>query len=270
MTQRPIIPDASFLTQLMLALLAGLFLVGCQGAENDFSGYPTSGGPTTGPAAVLAFEAFFRGELNPAAKGTPPKQHEPLWKTSFPDARPIPLSSRLAHITPLHQQLWRRKTVLEHFGKMRNDDQVAALVFIKSEYCHTNGSRPCGVTTSAFECQSTPLLKHFKIYGAWIAANPYHESDEWIDWESRVKHEYKFEQGSGPTIIVLVPGSGQVIRIRARDLELELPFLTEHDGRTPKLEEFLQQVLADIPKTASDSKSCSATKPGNRVLDTPL
>lgn len=42
------------------------------------------------------------------------------------------------------------------------------------------------MTTSVFEKQASPLLKKFRVYGAWIKLNPDQAGADWRQWEEKL------------------------------------------------------------------------------------
>ena len=116
------------------------------------------------------------------------------------------------------------------------------IVIVKTERCHQT-FRSCATATAALEKQSTALLKHFRIYGAWIETNPDHRGDIWKKWEQQVIHEYDFKLGPGPKICVFFPGLENRYEADGKRLDLYIHPFVKLNGKTPLLEEFLQKAL---------------------------
>jgi len=198
-----------------------------------------------GARQALAFEKERRGHLHPWLKEHPERDHR-LWEKAYPEAEPIPLTHDLKNIIPLTPKMWSKEHVWKHFHANKQEGQVAPLVFVKTEFCHKNGARPCSVTTAAFEKQSTPLMSHFKVYSAWVRGNPMQKGWSWKNWEKKVIREYEFKQGPGPRIAVLMPGGASSLKTTAASLDLVVPKFEEHEGKTPELEAFLKEALKRV------------------------
>ena len=195
---------------------------------------------STGPAAAIRFEREFRGEMT----GTFDQPH-------FPNGRPIPFD-QTTNITPLTKTLWSQIDVKADFSAYRNNLQAkdpkaaeqlkGALVIVKTERCHQT-FRSCATATAALEKQSTVLLKHFRIYGAWIETNPAHRGSDWKKWEQQVIREYDFKLGPGPKICIVFPGREIRFEADGKKLDLYLDPFEKLNGFTPLLETFLQRAL---------------------------
>ena len=203
----------------------------------------TETGKNTSPAAALRYERKHRGQM----KGTVPNQY-------FPNAKPIPFK-QTRNIKPVTQIMWSQKHVeadfVAHRDHLRNKNPKAAehlkgvLVIVKTEMCHQR-TRICATTTAALEKGSTDLLRHFRIYGAWIKANPDHRGPAWKAWEKRVIRAYDFKQGPSAKIVVFFPGRDKRYEIDAQKLKLYTgPFEQTH-GKAPLLDKFLRDALEDV------------------------
>ena len=195
-----------------------------------------------GPAAALCLEREYRGEMQGS-----------LEEMLFPDGKPIPFN-KMTNIKPLTQRLWSRADVEADFVRYREDlrksNSRAArqlkgmLVVVKTERCYQL-FRSCATATAALEKQSTALLKHFRIYGAWIETNPEHRGSTWKEWELKVIREYDFKLGPGPKICVFFPGRERIYEADAKKLDLYFEPFERSQGKTALLEEFLQNALED-------------------------
>lgn len=192
-----------------------------------------------GPNAALAFEKSFRDP-----------DDDDGW-------RPIPLN-QCENITALTKELWTKKQVLADFNRHRSEDQVGAIVIVKTEYC-CEGSRLCAVTTACMEKKSTPLVGRFRVYAAWINNDPDRSEEEWSQWDEDVINEYEFIQGPGARLVVMVPNSGSKIyqwQTTASELDLNEWTFAEREGETPELESFLQTAVKfTAESTAGDDPS---------------
>lgn len=205
--------------------------------------------PREGPEAVLEFERMFRGKANPDYKGCCHKDHgkghaprRDKKDEKYPEAKPIPLEG-LKNIAPLSAELWRPADVLKDFEKTRGEGQEAVLVIVKTEFCHANEHRVCAAATAALEKLSTPVLKNFKVYGAWIKGGPNSRDPRQRDFDENVALAYRFEQGPGAKLVVLVPGVDRPFDASASELGLTVDDLEKNKGRTPRLERFLTDAL---------------------------
>lgn len=186
-----------------------------------------------GPQAALRMERSKRGPVDRNTRNP---------DRVYPHATGIPFQG-LKHIIPMKRGLWAPNQLARDFLSHKEEGQVGILVVVKTEFCRKNPWRPCSATTAALECASTPLLRRFRIYGAWVQEdNPHPQGSR--AWESRVMRAYGFEQGPGARIAAIIPGHGIVAATNAEELELFATNLEEKGGETPKLEEFLGQVLA--------------------------
>ncbi len=239
----PLLFVATSLTRAGLAHAEGGALDQLKGASPAPVAAPTAPAlpASEGPAAALSFEQSCRGPMVPS--------EGPYG--IFPKAKPMALES-LSHIFPLTESMWTRTDVLNDFRKNKSPEQIGAVVIVKTELCCNNCFRPCAVTTAAFEKFSTPLIKKFRVYAAWIKNNPARPEDK-TGWEAKVEAEYKFEQGPGARIVAIVPdGQGRVhvIGAGAADIGLDLEHFELEQGRTPGLEEFLRTAI-DSAKSAA-------------------
>lgn len=208
--------------------------------------YLVAGSSSTGPAAALLLERGYRGKL----QGT-------LDEPYFPSGRPIPFKE-MKNIKPLTRTLWSRPDVEADFvayrESLRGEDPKAAgqlkgiMVIVKTERCQQR-FRSCATATAALEKQSSSLLKHFRIYGAWIESNPDHRGSDWKEWEQQVIHEYDFKLGPGPKIWIFFPGQEKKYEADAKQLDLYLDPFEKRKGKTPMLEQFLVETLADAGVT---------------------
>jgi len=195
---------------------------------------------STGPAAAIRFEREYRGDM----RGT---FEEPY----FPSGRPIPFKET-TNIKPLTRNLWSQADVKVDFvayrDTLRSTDPKSAqqlkgaIVIVKTERCH-QVFRACATATAALEKHSTALLKHFRIYGAWIEINPDHRRSAWKEWEQQVIREYDFKLGPGPKICVLFPGIEKRYEADAKKLDLYIDPFERLNGKTPLLERFLKRAL---------------------------
>jgi hypothetical protein len=185
-----------------------------------------------GSSAALEFEKSFR-DLENAKK-----------------SRPIQLQ-QCENITELTKELWSKEHVLADFRKNRTQDQVGVIVFLKTEYC-CKGSRLCAVTTACMEKKSTPLVGRFRVYAGWIKNNLDHPAEEWGQWDKDVIKEYRFVQGPGARIFVMLPlEDGEIHESLSNATKLGFGKTTfeKHEGETPKLERWLQDALKHLPTT---------------------
>lgn len=198
---------------------------------------------STGPSAAIRFERMYRGTM-----------HGTFEEPNFPNGRPIPFRET-STIKSLTQELWSQTQIESDFvayrETLRMENPQAAqqlkgiLVIVKTERCHQT-FRSCATATAALEKQSTALLKHFRIYGAWIETNPDHRGDIWKKWEQLVIREYGFKLGPGPKICVFFPGLKNRYEADGKRLDLYIHPFEKLNGKTPLLEEFLQSVLKNI------------------------
>lgn len=126
--------------------------------------------------------------------------------------------------------------------------------------CHQR-TQTCATTNPALEKRSTDLLRHFRIYGAWIKANPDHRGSAWQTGERLVIQEYDFKQGPGAKIAVFSPGQADRYEIDAQTLKLYTGPFEQMNGEAPLLEKFLQDVLEDV----SNHQRPSAAEPQSLV-----
>ncbi len=184
-----------------------------------------------GPAAALAFERGYRG----AQIGG-----------YYPDAKPIPFKDT-KNIVPMNESLWSTVDLMADFRKNKTAEQKAILVVVKTEFCCTNTYRPCAVTTAALEKRSTPELKKFRIYGAWVK-NP--KADQSVAaktgkaaWDAKVIKEYGFQQGPGATLVFIHPTSATHVRTDAGLLKLDMSDFEANKGAAPLLAAKIAEVL---------------------------
>lgn len=196
-----------------------------------------------GPQAALEFERKYRGPKE--KKGGEGFAEEGL----YPDAKPIPYTDT-KNITPMTETLWSPAQLIADFKKNKKDGQAAIAVIVKTEFCCTNKFRPCAVTTAAFEKFSTPVIKKFKVYGAWVRnekALPKGADAKTIAakeaWDERVMTTYGFQQGPGATIVLIDPDTGRGLRTDAVQQQLYMEPFEKNQGATPVLEETLQKAL---------------------------
>ncbi|MBC8352044.1 MAG: hypothetical protein H8E66_08640 [Planctomycetes bacterium] len=185
-----------------------------------------------GPSAAFAFEKSFRDP--------------DLYRNS----KPVRLD-QCENITALTTDLWSKKDVLTDFKQYRTEDQVGAIVIVKTEYC-CDGSRLCAVTTACMEKKSTPLVGRFRVYAGWIKNNP---DRAWSQWDDNVIREYEFIQGPGARVVVMVPtwdGKMYQWHSTATRLDLSASDFDRHQGETPKLEAFLEEAVKYAPTTKPD------------------
>lgn len=216
-------------------------------------GEPVPVEASDGAEAALRFERMFRGKRNPDYKGCCHKDHghgqgagkEPP-VPAYLDAKPIPLEG-LKNVTPMSPKLWKPADLLKDFEAGRGDGQEAVLVMVKTEFCHANEYRLCAVATAALEKVSTPEIRKFKVYGAWIRGKPraggWGGGREERDFDEEVALAYRFEQGPGAKLVVLYPGVDRPFEASAADLGLTVAELEKNKGETPRLERFLKEAL---------------------------
>jgi hypothetical protein len=180
-----------------------------------------------GPTAALAFEKSFREKDG---------------------GKPVPLAE-CQNIHELTEEFWSKKHVLTDFKQFRTQEQVGAIVIVKTEFC-CDGSRLCAVTTACMEKKSTPLVGRFRVYAAWIKNSPEHQGSSRSEWDQMVIDEYDFVQGPGARIVVMVPtfdGNMYQWFSSASDLGLSQSDFESHQGRTPELERFLAEAMKYAP-----------------------
>ena len=201
-------------------------------AQEATDGEPT-GERLEGPRAAYEFEREFRDLYD------------------YSQSKPVDLD-RCENITELTTEFWTKKHVLSDFKKHRREDQVGVIVIVKTENC-CDGSRLCAVTTASMEKKSTPLVRRFRVYAAWIRSNPDHPYDEWNQWEEDVVREYDFIQGPGARVAVMVPTwDGKMFQWQSTATELDLSgwMFDNQQGETPKLEAFLEEAIRYAPEKA--------------------
>lgn len=166
-------------------------------------------GEEEGPAAALAYELQFRGELC-----------VPGVMNCYPDAHSIPFADT-KHIRPMSSSLWRPAELVADFQRRMHAlapeaRQKGIIVVLKTERCATKEARLCSVTTAALEKRSTPLLAQFEIYGLQLKPRdndtppgslPIETGDD--AWKNEAVREYGFIQGPGATLIVIDPATGE-------------------------------------------------------------
>lgn len=192
--------------------------------------------PKEGPAAAWAFE----------------KSHRDPGGQSWKD---LPITfAETPHIIPLTDVMWSRKQVIADFKKHKTAGQVAIAVIVKTEYCCDNGYRACAVTTAAFEKFSTPAIKKFRVYGAWVKNTRCKMPGALADpvaktaWDAQIIAEYAFVQGPGATIELINPDDGASVHTDARVLKLYRTEFDASSGATPLLETKLTETLAQFKK----------------------
>lgn len=198
-----------------------------------------------GPAAALAFEAKYRGRK---ASG-----QGPLEEGLYPDARPIPFTDT-PNIIPMHAGLWTRRHLIDDFNKNKKAGEEAIVAIIKTELCVKNKFRACSVATAALEKRAAPLLKKFRVYGAWInnpaslpAGAGDKEKEAKAQWDERVAVEYDFSDGPGAKILILDPVSDAGGHSNAAQLQLTLEPFEASGGQAPRLEKALDMALQRFP-----------------------
>lgn len=211
--------------------------------------------PVEGPAAAMAFERATRGvSVNPNSTRMP-YSTDPS-RMRYPDSQPAAVTG-LRNIVPMTPELWTPAQLLADFQKNRTPEQVGVIVFMKTEYCHQNMFRGCAVATAALEKRSTPLLRRFRVYGAWIEyLNPDRKAkgEDYGDWLDQAADFYAFQQGPGSNLFILLPGDAAPrLRSDAQRLGLSLAEFERDQGRTPALEAWLQAVLKTA-KAAAPAK----------------
>lgn len=219
-------------------------------AQAPAPGKPAPGTPANeeeGPKAALAFEMKYRGR-KAAGQG-------PLDEGLYPDARPIPFSET-PRIIPMRASLWTRQHLIDDFNKSKRPGEEAIIVIVKTELCVKNKFRACSVATAALEKRSTPLLRKFRVYGAWInnpASLPAGASEDEkkakTQWDERVALEHDFSDGPGAKLLILDPLSGAGGHTNAAQLQLTLDLFETNAGQTPRLDKALEMALkrfADI------------------------
>lgn len=250
---------AELLLVLLLSPLAagatfeGLHLGGALGAAKEGDPPPQAPAPRAvprpreGPEAVLDLIRTTSGPKNPNYKpcchaGAHAPVRRKKEEEAYPGAKPIPFAG-LKNIVPMTKELWSPEDILKDFAKNKAEGQEAALVIVKTEACQLSESRVCSAATAAIELRSTPALAKFRVYGAWIKNNPDQQGREWTRWHDEVAAAYRFQQGPGAHIIVLVPGVGRPFESDAGKLGLTVESLEKEKGRTPLFETFLQEAL---------------------------
>ncbi|HVE12842.1 MAG TPA: hypothetical protein VNI01_05570 [Elusimicrobiota bacterium] len=204
--------------------------------------------PADGPEAALELERGYRGKKNPDYKPCEhgDKPHAPVRRKreeeAYPDAKPVPFAG-LRNIAPMSPELWRAADLEKDFAKNKGEGQEAILIIVKTELCRLNEHRVCAAATAVLEKRATPALAKFKIYGAWIKANPANDTAALRRWEEDVAETYQFRQGPGANLIVLVPGVGRPFMSSAQELGLTVDELETNKGQAPKLERFLNEAL---------------------------
>lgn len=179
---------------------------------------------------------FYEGFTGPRVRG------------KYPEGQSIPLED-LTNITLLSKHLYHPKDVLKNFEKTKTDDQVCALVMVKTEACR-QGDRLCAVTTAALEKMSTPILARFKIYGFQVSPDS-KGVIRGTPLERDIKRLYEFKQGPGARLVVLC--NGMMMGTGARDVGLSDDEFRKNNGRTPKLERFLEDALSQLSPQAPSS-----------------
>jgi hypothetical protein len=208
--------------------------------------------PGEGPEAALALEKSQRGdETNEKARRRMSYRMDKS-KNFLPAANPIMLEG-LQNIVPLTPTLWDMQHVIEDFEANSNGEQKGIVVFLKTEFCHRNAGRLCSVTTAALEKRSTPLLRQFRVYGAWIkelALEHIAPEDvpKIVTWHDNLINTYGFKQGPGARVVVLVKrADGQWVQAasNAQELGLYISEFEANGGKTPGLENLLQSALTE-------------------------
>jgi hypothetical protein len=201
----------------------------------------SEGTPDEGPEAALAFLRASRGDIvDPSSQRMPYTDSGKGMK--YPESFPVPIAG-LRNIVAMTPQIWTPEQLMIDFEKNKTPEQIGFIVFLKTEYCSQNAFRGCAVTTAAFEKRTTPLLKRFRVYGAWVEhLNPDREipgHDEWLD---EVRNFYDFDQGPGANIYIFIPGkplaSSDAYQLGMSETEFET-----NGGRALKLESWLQSLI---------------------------
>jgi hypothetical protein len=203
--------------------------------------------PRTGPAAALAFEMRYRGEIC-----------TPDVVQRYPEARGIPFTDT-ENIIPMSSQLWTPAEVVADSRRRamllpEKERPKGIIVFLKTERCATKVARLCSVTTAALDRRSTPLLEKFAIYGLQIKPRDGDDppGSRAIEvgadaWKNDAAREYGFLQGPGATIVVLDPSDGsRLIRTDALEMHLYESEFIEKQGRAPVLDAMLRKMLAKL------------------------
>lgn len=209
-----------------------------------------------GPSVALAFEKSYRDN----------KHH----------GKPVPLDA-CSNIRPLTEEFWTKKQVLADFAQGRTDEQLGAIVIVKTEFC-CDDSRLCAVTTACLEKKATPLVARFRVYAAWIKNSPDHAGGKRQKWDQSVIDEYGFQQGPGARIVVMIPtADGKTLEwfSSASDLRLSSEDFDRREGRTPELEQFLakavktstNQPLDQVASDRADSIQPESAVPPRNTID---
>jgi hypothetical protein len=200
-----------------------------------------------GPAAALAFEMRYRGEVC-----------TPDVVQRYPEARGIPFTDT-EHIIPMSSKLWTPAEVVADSRSRsalmpEKDRPKGIIVFLKTERCATKVARLCSVTTAALDRRSTPLLEQFAIYGLQIKPRDgdippgSHKIELGADaWKNDAACDYGFVQGPGATIVVLDPRDGaELIRTDALQMHLYESEFIANQGRAPELDAMLRKILGRL------------------------
>lgn len=203
-----------------------------------------------GPAAALAFARGYRGE-----------KYEPKTMYCYPDAVGVPFDD-CENIIPMTRSLWTPQQLSEDFQRRMAvlpaaQRKKGIIVILKTERCAPKGLRACTVTTAALEKRATPLAAEFLIYGLLIKPRDHDDPPGSIKietgldaWKNDVAGEYQFKQGPGATLGFIDARTGRRIdRTDASELDLTERNFTANAGRTPKLHEKLQDVLAKLARS---------------------
>lgn len=208
---------------------------------------PPKSADVYGPAAALAFDELYRGDCC-----KPGDLH------CYPNAKGVPFAD-CANIIPMTDSLWTPAQLCADF-QMRmkaipaRDRKRGIIVMLKTERCATKAARACTITTAVLEKRSTPLVAQFLVYGVQIKPRDGDTPPGSLPietgadaWKNQAAGEYRFTQGPGATIVFLNPGDGaKVATSNATALNLLETNFVKNQGRTPELQQMLQDVLRKI------------------------
>ena len=200
-----------------------------------------------GPAAAFDFARGYRGET-----------FTPGVLYCYPAAKGIPFDDT-ENIVAMNETLWTPAQLAADFDRRmatvpKAQRKKGIIVLLKTERCAPKAFRACTVTTAALEKRSTPLVGDFLIYGAWLKPRDGDDPAGALQietgadaWKNEAAGAYEFKQGPGATLAFIDPATaGKILRTDAWELGLSENDFVANQGRTPKLEAKLAEVLKNL------------------------